>query len=314
MTKRGNAAGIHGVCGALFAWSVACSTPVFADTSPALDRASLWVGGFYSDTETRIGASDRSGRYSGSVGLEDDLGFRRHKAVPRARLDFLIGEHQGFSFDFFGIDRTHSRSISRAFDYDGQHFVLIGEHQGFSFDFFGIDRTHSRSISRAFDYDGQHFDASARVDGKLNFNFGSAAYRWWFGSGNDVFGFGVGAAYYGVKARVAGEASLDGQTAQAEASSHETAWAPVLQLGWRHAFTRDLRMYFDAYGVKKNGGNLAGHIYNAALGLEWFPIENLGIGGEYGYTRIKLEQNRTNYRANLDMKLKGPSLFVRLRF
>jgi hypothetical protein len=279
MTKRGNAAGIHGVCGALFAWSVACSTPVFADTSPALDRASLWVGGFYSDTETRIGASDRSGRYSGSVGLEDDLGFRRHKAVPRARLDFLIGEHQGFSFDFFGIDRTHSRSISRAFDYDGQHF-----------------------------------DASARVDGKLNFNFGSAAYRWWFGSGNDVFGFGVGAAYYGVKARVAGEASLDGQTAQAEASSHETAWAPVLQLGWRHAFTRDLRMYFDAYGVKKNGGNLAGHIYNAALGLEWFPIENLGIGGEYGYTRIKLEQNRTNYRANLDMKLKGPSLFVRLRF
>jgi len=279
MTKPGNAARFHGVCGALLAWSVACSTPVFADTSPALDRASLWIGGFYSDTETRIGASDRSGRYSGSVGLEDDLGFRRHKAVPRARLDFLIGDHQGFSFDFFGIDRTHSRSISRAFDYDGQHF-----------------------------------DASARVDGKLNFNFGSAAYRWWFGSGSDVFGFGVGAAYYGVKARIAGEASLDGRTAQAEASSHETAWAPVLQLGWRHAFTHDLRMYFDAYGVKKNGGNLAGHIYNAALGLEWFPIENLGIGGEYGYTRIKLEQNRTNYRANLDMKLKGPSLFVRLRF
>lgn len=279
MTKRENAARVHGVCGALFALAAACSTPVFADTSPALDRASLWVGGFYSDTETRIGASDRSGQYSGSVGLEDDLGFRRHKAVPRARFDFLIGDHQGFSFDFFGIDRTHSRSISRAFDYDGNHF-----------------------------------DASARVDGKLNFNFGSAAYRWWFGSGSDVFGLGIGAAYYGVKARVAGEASLNGETAQAEASTHDTAWAPVLQLGWRHAFTRDVRMYFDAYGVKKNGGNLAGHIYNAALGLEWFPIENLGIGGEYGYTRIKLEQNRTNYRANLDMKLKGPSLFVRLRF
>ena len=73
-------------------------------------------------------------------------------------------------------------------------------------------------------------------------------------------------------------------------------------------------MYADAYGVKKNGGNLSGHIYNAAVGLEWFPIENLGIGGEYGYTRIKLDQSHTNYRANLDMKLKGPSLFVRLRF
>lgn len=279
MTRSGNGARIHGVCGALLALTAACSVPAYADTSPALDRASLWIGGFYSDTETRIGASDRRGQYSGSVGLEDDLGFQRHKAVPRARLDFLMGDHQGFSFDFFGINRTHSRSISRAFDYDGNRF-----------------------------------DASARVDGKLNFNFGSAAYRWWFGSGSDVFGFGVGAAYYGVKARIAGEASLNGETAQAEASTHDTAWAPVLQLGWRHAFTHDLRMYIDAYGVKKNGGNLAGHIYNAALGLEWFPIENLGIGGEYGYTRIKLEQSRTNYRANLDMKLKGPSLFVRLRF
>lgn len=265
--------------GALLVMGAACSTPALADTSPALDRASLWIGAFYSDTETRIGASDRSGRYSGDFGLEDDLGFQRHKATPRARFDFLLGDHQGFSFDFFGINRTHSRSISEPIDFRGNHY-----------------------------------DASARVDGKLNFNFGSASYRWWFGTGNDVFGLGIGAAYYGVKARIAGEASVAGQTAQAEASTHETAWAPVLQLGWRHAFTRDFRMYADAYGVKKNGGNLSGHIYNAALGLEWFPIENLGIGGEYGYTRIKLDQSHTNYRANLDMKLKGPSLFVRLRF
>lgn len=251
----------------------------WADTSPALDRASLWVGAFYSDTQTRIGASDRSGQYGGSFGLEDDLGFRQHKTVPRARLDFLIGDHQGFSFDFYGLDRTHSRSIGRDLSFDGNDYP-----------------------------------ASARVDGKLNFNFGSAAYRWWFGTGSDVFGLGLGAAYYGVKARIAGQVSLDDETAQASASTHETAWAPVLQLGWRHAFSHDLRIYADAYGVKKNGGNLAGHIYNAAVGLEWFPIENLGLGGEYGYTRIRLDQNHTNYRANLDMRLKGPSLFLRLRF
>lgn len=272
--RRGRA-----VFGAWLVLGAACSTPAVAQTSPALDRASLWIGAFYSDTETRIGASDRSGRYGDDVGLEDDLGFQRHKAVPRARFDFLLGDHQGFSFDFFGIDRTHGRSISEPIDFRGNHY-----------------------------------DASARVDGKLNFNFGSASYRWWFGTGNDVFGLGIGAAYYGVKARVAGEASVAGQTAQAEASTHETAWAPVLQLGWRHAFSRDVRMYVDAYGVKKNGGNLSGHIYNAAIGLEWFPIENLGIGGEYGYTRIKLDQDHAHYRAKLDMKLQGPSLFVRLRF
>ncbi len=267
---------------ALLALAAFGGAPAHADPSPALDRVSLWLGGFYSDTQTRIGATGRSGLISGYTGhfsLEDDLGFREHKTVPRARLDFLIGDHQGFSFDFFGIDRTHSRSISRD----------IG-------------------------YDGVSFPASARVDGKLNFNFGSASYRWWFGTGSDVFGLGIGAAYYGVKARVEGRASIDGYTGDAVASTHETAWAPVLQLGWRHAFSHNLRIYADAYGVKKNGGNLAGHIYNAALGLEWFPIENLGIGAEYDYTRIRLDQNHPSYQANLDMRLKGPSLFARLRF
>lgn len=258
------------------------SAPAFADPSPALDRVSIWLGAFYSDTQTQIGATGRSGLisgYNGHFSLENDLGFQEHKAVPRARLDFLIGDHQGFSFDFFGIDRSHGRSISR-------------------------------DIS----YDGTVFPASAEVKGKLDFNFGSAAYRWWFGTGSDVFGLGIGAAYYGVKARVEGQADIDGFGGSAVASTHDTAWAPVLQLGWRHAFSHNFRIYADAYGVKKNGGNLAGHIYNAALGLEWFPIENLGVGAEYSYTRIRLDQNHPSYQANLDMKLQGPSLFARLRF
>lgn len=268
-------------CARCFAIGVAalCSAPVLADPSLALDRVSLWLGGFYSDTQTQIGASTRNGEFGGHVNLEDDLGFQQYKTVPRARLDFLIGDHQGFSFDFFGIDRSHSRSISRDLSYDGYNFP-----------------------------------ASAEVDGKLDFNFGSAAYRWWFGQGNDAFGLGVGAAYYGIKARIGGEASIGDESAQASASTHDTAWAPVLQLGWRHAFSNDLRMYVDAYGVKKNGGDLAGHIYSAAVGLEWFPLKNLGIGGEYGYTRIRLDQNHPGYQADLDMRLKGPSLFLRLRF
>jgi hypothetical protein len=267
---------------AVLAFGVIGSAPAFADPSPALDRFSLWLGGFYSDTQTQIGATGRSGPlngYNGHFSLENDLGFQEHKAVPRARFDFLIGDHQGFSFDYFGINRTHSRSISRDIDFDGDVFP-----------------------------------ASARVDGKLDFNFGSASYRYWFGTGNDAFGLGIGAAYYGVKARFAGEADVDGYSAQAAASTHDTAWAPVLQLGWRHAFTRDLRIYADAYGVKKNGGNLAGHIYNAAVGMEWFPIEHLGVGAEYSYTRIRLDQNHPAYQADLDLKMQGPSLFARLRW
>lgn len=250
-----------------------------AQQSPALDNVSIWLGGYYAKTDTFVGASDKSGQYHGRVGLEDDLGFSDHKTSPRARIDFLIGDHQGFSIDYYSIDRSRTKTLSRDISYGGNNYL-----------------------------------ASASVTGKLNFDFGSAAYRWWFGSGSDVFGLGLGGAYYGVHAGIRGDASLNAQSVEASTSTSERAWAPMLQLGWRHAFNDSLRMYVDASGVKKNGGKLAGHIYNVALGMEWFPWKNLGIGAEYGYTRIKLNQSHHDFNDDLDMKLTGPSAFVRLRF
>jgi opacity protein-like surface antigen len=255
------------------------STASFADVSPALDRFSLSLGGYYANTDTTIGAGDPSGRFKGDVNLERDLGFEDHKTVPRIKLDFLLGDHQGFSFDYFSVNRTRTKSIS-----DG------------------------------ISYGGNDYEASASVSGKLDFDFGSAAYRWWFGSGSDAFGLGIGAAYYRVHAGISGIATLNDESAQASTSYSETAGAPLLQIGWRHAFNDSVRMYFDASGVKKNGGNLNGHIYNAALGLEWYPWKNVGVGAEYAYTRIKLNDERDTFNADLDLKLHGPSAFVKFRF
>jgi len=256
------------------------SGSVFAQQSPALDRVSIWLGGYDAHMDTTIGASDKSNQYSGDFSLEKDLGFKDHKSVPRARIDFLVGDSQGFSVDYYSVNRENTKSLSR-----------------------GIS------------YNGNDYNADASVRGKLNFDFGSAAYRWWFGQGNDVFGLGLGAAYYRVHAGISGQASLNGDVlGQASSSTTDSAWAPTLQLGWRHAFNDQWRMYIDAAGVKKNGGKLNGHIVNAALGVEWFPWKNVGMGAEYSYSRIVLHQRKHDYNANLDMKLDGPSLFVRFRF
>jgi hypothetical protein len=255
------------------------STASFADMSPALDRFDLSLGGYYADTSTTIGAGLNRYPLSGSVNLERDLGFEDRKTVPIVKLDFLIGDHQGFSFDYFSINRSRTKTL-------------------------GDD----------ISFGGNEYDASVSVRGRLDFDFGSAAYRWWFGSGNDVFGLGIGGAYYRVGASLSGLATLNGDSAQASTSYSENAVAPLLQVGWRHAFNDSLRMYLNASGVKKNGGNLNGSIYNAALGMEWYPWRNVGFGAEYAYTRIKLNDDRDTYNADLDLKLHGPSAFVKFRF
>lgn len=257
----------------------AANTTSSSTMSPALDRVSLWLGGYYADTSTSIGAGLNQYDVHGNLNLQHDLGFPQHQFEPRLRFDFLLGSSQGFSFDYYRIDQSRTKTLGASTEFDGNTY-----------------------------------NANASVTGRLNFDFGSAAYKWWFGHSSDVFGIGLGAAYYHVFAGIKGQGSVDGNfVGETSASDSVSAWAPELQLGWRHAFTDNLRMYFNASGLKKNG-DIGGHIYDGALGLEWFPWKNVGFGAEYDYTRIRVNDRHEYYHDDVALDLNGPSVYLRLRF
>ncbi|HEY0178793.1 MAG TPA: autotransporter outer membrane beta-barrel domain-containing protein, partial [Dokdonella sp.] len=134
------------------------------------------------------------------------------------------------------------------------------------------------------------------------------------GSGPDVLGLGIGAAYYKVEAGLSARVNVNDQELSGWTHYDDDAVAPLLTLGWRHAFSDAFRFYVDASGVKKNGGDLSGHIYNGAAGFEWFPWHNVGIGAEYAVTRIRLDRDAHNYTANLNVDLNGPAAYLRMRF
>jgi len=113
-------------------------------------------------------------------------------------------------------------------------------------------------------------DVGAHIRGDFNYDFGSASYKWWFGHANVVFGAGLGAAYYKVRLAARGSVHAGEAGDSLSDSYHESAWAPMLTFGWRHAFNDQWRMYANVAGVKKNGGNPSGHIWNAALGSHGF--------------------------------------------
>lgn len=254
---------------------VAVGAPAAYAESSALDPVGIWLGAYYPDTKIDFSVRDKnSGLSSGPIKF--DTGST---TLPRARLDLLFLDSQGLSFDYYRFKRDRTETLNQS--------VGIG---------------------------GYDVSAGARLRGEFKLDMGNAAYRWWFGGSQSVVGVGVGAAYYKVEAGLSAQANINGQDYSAAYRRSEDTFAPLVTLGFRHAFSDELRVYLDASGVRKNGTRLGGHIYNAAAGVEWFPWHNVGIGAEYAATRVHLHTDRSSLGADLDMKLHGPAAYLRMRF
>lgn len=202
---------------------------------------------------------------------------RDRTTLPRIRAEMLFWDNQGLAFDYFTYRKTYGGTVNRPFP-AGSGGTLIGSG-----------------------------NADIQVD------FASLAYKWWLGHGNDIFGIGLGAGYYRVHLNVNATLNVNGQSGTLANSQTEKTFAPLLVLGWKHALSKNFRLYAEGSGVKKNWGRVTGEVYGAAFGAEWYPLPNLGVGADYGLTRIRLDRNGTN-TANLDIRLKGPSAYIKLRF
>lgn len=244
-----------------------------AEPSPALDRFSLSVGGYYVDPSFNIKANTRYG--TADTGDID----RSRTTLPRVRAELLLGDSHGLSFDYFRYRNDYTYSTQRSFNVGGTPAILAGT-------------------------------ANANIE----IDFASLAYKWWLGKGSDVFGIGLGAGYYRAHFDVQANGVFNGTPGSLSESDTEKTFAPLLELGWKHAFSKDLRIYAEASGVKKNWGTVTGHIYGAALGVEWYPLKNLGLGADYGITRIHIDRSGGTSQAAFDTRLTGPSAYLKVRF
>ncbi|MBW8721945.1 MAG: hypothetical protein JF626_08785 [Polaromonas sp.] len=190
--------------------------------------------------------------------------------------------------------------------------VLLFDSQGLSFDYYQFKRGYSDALASNFNVGGGTVTTTGRANLDVKIDFAKLAYKWWLGSGNTVLGLGAGAAYYRVGLDLNANAVVGAATGSISDSYSDDAVAPLLEVGLRHALTPDLRLFADASGVKKTGGSTRGEIYNAAVGVEWFPMKNVGVVLDYGITDIDIHRDSND--ARFRVKLKGPSAFLKVRF
>lgn len=256
------------------------SAGVHAEPSIALDRVSVAAGAFYAEPKISAGVERSDGYLSTGDQKGSDV------TLPRVKADVLLGDSQGISFDYYRFDKSYDTALSG-------------------------------STTR----NGQQFNGSGTANANLQLDLAQLAYKFWMGKGADVFGVGLGAGYY--RAKVDGTATgtvsvttgplTETRTFSGNSGASESAFAPLLELGYRHAFSPNLRFVADVSGVKKNGGRLNGHIYSGTAGVEWFFAKNVGLVADYGIQKIQLGRDGDR-RADLNVKLTGPSAYVKVRF
>lgn len=200
------------------------------------------------------------------------------KTMPRVKADLMILDSQGLSFDYYQYKNVYTGAIANNTNVGGTALTTVG---------------------------------NANLD--FTIDFAKLEYRWWFGSGNTVVGLGAGLAYYKVGLNANATASVNSSTASISERYSDAALAPLLGIGVRHAISPDLRIFADASGMKKSGGRSSGDIYNAAMGVEWFPIKNVGLVLDYSMSQIDLRRDDV-IDAKLKVTLQGPSAFVKVRF
>lgn len=264
----------------------ACSGAAWAQgapeaMSPALDRMSISVGAF--SAKPKIGAGIGNG-----VAYYDTGSYETsRKTMPRVSGEFLLGRNHGISFDAFQYSSNFDQAVGGTYSSGPFSATAVG----------GVNLDFSLDVARL-------------------------GYRYWFGSGNTVVGLGAGLGYYRVKMETtafgAANASLTGLGFTGwndyySRSDSDDAVAPMLEVGVRHAFSPDLRVFFDGSGIHKGGGGVHGSIYNAQLGVEWFPVRHVGVTLAYAVTDVDLKREESGLqRARL--KFQGPVLGVKARF
>jgi len=249
-----------------------------AQQSPALDRMSISAGAFRAEPKIHIGGDTNYGRVDTPDEKIDDV------TLPRVKAEVLIGDSHGLSFDYFRFDEDWAGTASGDTVYEG--------------------RPVAGTIS---------------ADADLRLEMARFSYKWWLGKEKNAFGIGLGAAYLRAKISGSAEANLSASNPvenyafSGSASGSDSVWAPTVELAWRHSLNEQWRVYAEGSGIKKNGGTVEGHVWNGSVGVEWFPHKNVGLVVDYNVQKIDLHRNGDR-TADLDLKLKGPSAFVKVRF
>ncbi len=165
------------------------------------------------------------------------------------------------------------------------------------------------------------YQAGAELSSKLSYQAYGLDYRYWLWIGDQAsFGIGAGLQAYSFELKLNGTAQITGPNGGGSAQANVSTKAstdipdPSIGLAYRYQATDWARFVADGGAFKANVGNVDATLYNARVGMEFYPWHNFGVVTQYSYNKINAELSKDNFNGKADFKFSGFQLLARLRF
>jgi len=227
-----------------------------------------------------------------------------------ARIDPELGAQEGTLVSF---ERDLGLEDSRTLQRFGVQWRPFNRHE-LAASYFSAPRSGSKQITRTIVFRNQSYPVDALVTSQFDLDYASLTYTYWARrSDRDGLGITLGAATLSMNATVSAKQTntLVSTTQQADTD------VPVALAGLQGRVALTPRLHGEASVAtlpRVTIGDYSGDALTASARIEYRPLRWLGIGAAYHYFRLNVDVEQTTLKGALDMTIRGPELFLGLRW
>lgn len=236
---------------------------------------------YWPDVDTTVSVSTPNGARGTKIDLESDLDLADRKSLPAFQAGARIGERWSIIGEYYGLDRSGSKSAGRDIVFDGVTYpagVVIGS---------GFDtKVYRAAIGYSFIK-------------RENLELGAA----------------LGLHVTQFKVSLDGQGSIGGASATSQVRKRD-ALAPMPTLGVYGAYRFTPRLMAGARVdyLSLDVGDYDGRLINTEARLSYRLFKNVGVGAAYRYVDYKLGIDKARWEGDATYTFKGPAVFLQAAF
>ena len=257
------------------------AAPLFAQPNPDLfPRFSLTAGGYLADFGTKLRVDPHvEGLPGTTIDLEKSLGLASSKTLTRGSIEWRPFRRHEIELSYFRTQRRGDLIIDQQIVYEDTTFPIQAE-------------VHSR-------FDIEYYDAS---------------YTYWARQATND-GLGINLGIMGMSFNGALSATAPGTSLSLQQDAKTKVPLPVFGLEGRYAFGS--RVTVSARGSvlpRVSFRNYQGEAYLARVAGEYRLARMIAIGAAWNYFDLNGAVDKTNFHANLGMRVSGVEAFLHIVF